>query len=476
MKTEGTMKKILCLIGWLLSIATGNAQQLMDGQVEVKNLQVVRNEGNLFVAMDVDLSALELKSSSEVILVPSVKEGEMTQELPAIRVMGRNRHYWHERNRTIFGEGEYVGREGKMDVVNYRAMIPFEKWMENAEVVMSDDLCGCAGVTLAQGLSPLLALDLGEKIFTPQFVYVQPAAEAVKTRELTGSAFIDFPVNRTEIHPDYRKNPEELQKIKNTIDVVKNDKDTRIVAITLKGYASPEGSYSNNTRLAKGRTAALRDYVKQQYAFSDDLLAMAYEPEDWDGLREYVAASTLAEKEGILELIDGDLESDPKNETIKRKYPTAYAFLLKECYPALRHSDYTVQYVIRAYTDVNEAREIFRTSPGKLSLQELYMVAGSYELGSAEFGEVFETAVRLYPDDAVANLNAANVAMNRKDFSHARTYLLKAGNSGEAEYARGMLAGLEGDYVSARAHLQKAQSMGVKDASAVLEQVEKLMK
>ncbi len=470
------MKKIQCLIALLLCVGMGYAQRLMNGQVEVKNIHVARSEGNLFVAMDVDLSTLQVKSNREIILIPAIKAGEAMQELPAIRVMGRNRHYWHERNRTLFEEGEYICRIGKTEVVNYRAVISFSSWMENAEVVMNEDLCGCAGESLTKGLSSLLALDLGEKVFMPYFVYVQPEAEAVKTRELTGSAFIDFPVNRTEIYPDYRKNPEELQKIRNTIDVVKNDADTRIVAITLKGYASPEGSYSNNTRLAKGRTAALKEYVQQQYAFADTLLAMDYEPEDWEGLRNYVAASTLAEKDAILALIDGDLQPDPKNEAIKRKYPAAYASLLKECYPALRHSDYTVKYVIRDYTDVDEAREVFRTSPAKLSLQELYMVAGSYEVGGEEYCQVFETAARLYPNDETANLNAANVAMSRKDLMGARAYLEKAGQSGEAEYARGVLAALEGDYAVARTHLQEAGTQGVKETAAALEQLEKLMK
>lgn len=63
----------------------------------------------------------------------------------------------------------------------------------------------------------------------------------VKMREMKGSAYIDFPVNRTEIHENYRSNYTELQKIRNTIDVVRNDADTRITSVFIKGYASPEG-------------------------------------------------------------------------------------------------------------------------------------------------------------------------------------------------------------------------------------------
>ena len=108
-----------------------------------------------------------------------------------------------------------------------------------------------------------------------------------------GSAFIDFPVNRTEIHESYRNNTAELNKILATIDAIRNDADTRILAVTIKGYASPEGPYERNVELSKGRTETLKEYVRRQYSFPDGLLSTDYEPEDWQGLERYVAHSEL---------------------------------------------------------------------------------------------------------------------------------------------------------------------------------------
>lgn len=71
------------------------------------------------------------------------------------------------------------------------------------------------------------------------------------------------------------------------------DKDVQFKAMTIKGYASPEGSYTNNVRLAKGRTATLKDYVLGQYSFPSSIIATSYEPEDWEGLRRYVENQTL---------------------------------------------------------------------------------------------------------------------------------------------------------------------------------------
>ena len=102
-----------------------------------------------------------------------------------------------------------------------------------------------------------------------------------------------------------------------------------------------------------------------------------------------------------------------------------YRFMLREWFPALRHSDYLVKYTIRNFT-VEEAKELIYTDPRQLSLEEMYRVAQSYEPGTPEFNEVFEIAVRMYPDDPVSNLNAANAALMRRDAEAAHRYLQKA--------------------------------------------------
>lgn len=44
----------------------------------------------------------------------------------------------------------------------------------------------------------------------------------------------------------------------------------------------------------------------------------------------------------------------------------------------------------------------------------MYLVANSYPKGGDDFIKVFDIAVRMYPDDEVANLNAAAVALSKK--------------------------------------------------------------
>ena len=150
----------------------------------------------------------------------------------------------------------------------------------------------------------------------------------------------------------------------------------------------------------------------------------------------------------------------------------AYRYVLAGIFPSLRRSEYQIDYTVREFT-VEEGREIIKTRPQQLSLSEMFAVANSYQIGSKEYNDVFETAVRLYSDDPVANLNAANIALSKKDLGSARNYLAKAGNSPEAIHARGVLNLMEGNLTEASKLLEQAKAAGVKDAAANLDELRK---
>lgn len=290
----------------------------------------------------------------------------------------------------------------------------------------------------------------------PHLQWIIPEAELEKVRYLQGSAYIDFVVSTTDIRPDYRQNRRELAKILGTIDSLKADADVSMDTIYIKGSASPESPYDNNTRLAKGRTQALKDYVSQLYRFDDNFILTTYEPEDWEGLRRFVETSNINHRQEILDIIDSDLEPDPKEKKIKTTYPEEYRFILETCYPALRHSDYRIIYKIRTFTDIEELKRVFREAPAKLSLREFFNLSSAYEPGSEDFIKIFEVAALVYPDNETANLNAANAALLAEDLEKAEDYLSKAGDTPESIYARAYLSALRQEYRTARTLFEQA--------------------
>ena len=311
--------------------------------------------------------------------------------------------------------------------------------------------------------------------FTPSYelAYIEPQAEKEKSRHLSGQAYLSFIINKTDIRRDYRNNAAELSKVEETINVVRKDPNTTITHIDIHGYASPEGSLANNTRLAEGRAQAFKDYVQQLIDLPASIFSVASTPEDWDGFIKLLQEPGVwsQESDQILAIAKSDAEPDVKERQLKQRYPAQWKQLLADVFPSLRHSDYKVSYTIRPFT-VEEARDIIRTKPQQLSLNEMFLVANTYAPGSKDYDEVFETAVRIYPDDETANLNAAIIALRKGDLSAAARYLEKAGESAEALNARGVLAAKQGDYSAAEAAFGLST---VKEAKHNLEELQRFL-
>jgi len=467
------MKRFIIITALTAGLASvSQALGAVDG-VSFDGVKMEHSGQYMSVGMTLDLSGLKVDGNRAVLLTPRLVNGMDSLELPSVGIYGRRRYYYYIRK----GESMLSGKDemsykaaDKPDSIAYSEVLAYQEWMNGAELTLHRSDYGCCNTLLAEQTFTLG--DYAEVAeFFPTLVYARPAAEKVKSRSLEGSAFIDFPVNRTVIDPGYRRNAVELGKIRGTIDSVRNDRDVTITQVWLKGYASPESPYAHNRELAIGRTEALKKYIRQLYSFNDSVIATDYEPEDWAGLRRYVEQSNIDHRQEILAIIDSDREPDAKEWKIKSAYPEEYRFLLQNCYPSLRHTDYRIAYTIRSYNDVDEIERIMHTRPQNLSLNEFNLVAQEYEPGSDEFTEVYETAVRMYPADESANLNAANAAMRRGDNVQAERYLAKAGDSPEAVYARGALAIRTGDYDTARRYLEQARRMGVKQAETTLGQL-----
>ena len=462
-------------IGNVLKTVAQNTKDITLG-VSIKSFNINREGKYLTVKMNLDLNKLDVDANRAVLLTPRLVNGTDSLDLPAVGIYGRRRYYYYVRNGigSISGESETIYRaSSKPDSVAYNNLAEYEKWMDGAMLKFHRSDWGCCHEIVAEyeGI-----LGRHREAFFPELIFVQPKAEIMKSRSLSGSAYIDFPVDQTVIYPDYRRNTTELGKIQATIDSVRNDKDVTITSVWLKGFASPESPYKHNTELAIGRTAALKKHIGQLYHFADSIIQTDYEPEDWAGLRRYVEQSKINYRAEILTLIDSDMEPDAKEAKIKRTYPNEYRFMLQNFYPALRHTDYRIDYNIRKFNKVEEIKRIMAEQPQKLSLNEFYLVAGKYEPGTDEFTDVFETAVRMFPNDEIANLNAANAAIRRDDFATARRYLDKAGDSAEAVYARGALAIREKDYDTARRYLGKAKEMGLEKATLTLKELDERQK
>ena len=409
-----------------------NGVHIANESITIENVRVKSMGKKVTLAMTVNLDKLKMGANNQFVLTPTITTENGEVEMPKMVISGRRQHIMKQRNeRKAKADEAYVVRRenGKPQQIEYLQSMSYDKRLGNYRVSISEDLCGC-GDSLDNNQYELA------EYHRPTAQYVRPEVVAEKIQELSKTAYIDFPVNRTELNPQYRRNPEQLDSIVRTIDALKADKNISVVGINIHGFASPEGRYESNDRLAQGRAQTLTEYVQRMVKLDKDIFTVSHTAEDWEGLRKFIAESNMEHKQQILSIAnDASLKDDEREARIKAEYTEEYKFLLAACYPALRHSDYHIKYKIRPF-NVDEAKELIKTRPQLLSQNEMFMVAQTYEPGSKEFSEVMEIAVRMYPNDPTANLNAACTRLNVGDAEGAKPYLDKAGNSPEAEAAR----------------------------------------
>ena len=474
-----TLRYILFALSLPLAVSV-SAQELAGSQVRIDNKAVsLGSDTQLLVGMDITVPAdMKLSTNSMLTLTPILmeKDGEgANKALPSIYVYGRTRQLVAERTGKIPADAFEVLRRDNGDdqVIRYTARVPYEKWMNGSDLKIMGMINGCANCLKEENIgyvSPILL-----KRYAPQPVptFVKPAAE-IKERNEKGNAYLDFPVNQTVIYPNYRRNPFELAEINRTINVVKDNPDTEITGIELHGYASPEGSYANNTRLAEGRSQALKNYIMKEYGLGEGMFKVQSTPEDWAGYRKYIESSDFAKKNEVLSIMDSDEKNlDTKEYRIKALDGQMYRTILNDCYPALRHTDYVIHYTVRPYS-VEEAKKLLKTRPQLLSLEEMYLVAQTYEEGSEDFNEVFDIAVRMYPNDPTANINAAAMELKRGNVDQAVRYLERSDKStAAAQNNQGVYHLLKGELDKAEECFKQAKNLGSPVAEANLEEVNK---
>lgn len=482
----------ICLLAVLcLNMVPAAAQtRSYDGTITVRPVQLEQKGEFLHIDIDFDMQDVKVKSTRGVDFIPQLVAPERTVNLPKVSVKGRDEYLAYERWIAVMSAKEkksydkpYTVEKGsklKNGVLPYRYVIRYEPWMENARLDVQRDECGCGEVKLmnVEHLVDKVTLErvLLPYVVTPHWAYLQPKAEEIKQRDIQAECFLDFEVNKINIRPEYMNNPQELAKIRKMIDELKSDPNVKVNRLDIIGYASPEGALAANKRLSEGRAMALRDYLASRYDFPRNQYYIIFGGENWEGLEKALETIEMEYKDEVLDIIQNiTVEKGRENKLMQLRGGVPYRYMLKYIFPSLRVAICKVNYEVRNF-NVDEAKVEIKSRPQNLSLNEMFLVANTYPAGSQEFIDVFETAVRMYPQDEIANINAATAALSRNDLYSAERYLgmvRSMKNLPEYNNAMGILMLLKGDYENGERFLKSASGMGLEAAGHNLEELAK---
>lgn len=472
------IKKAITLICVILCAAVGSAQQ----RVATSNIDVRSTDNYLTVSADIVLDSLRLDKNQQIFITPIIQSGSgASVDLPSVLVNGRNMHISYQRgvlrkfkeirSREIAKEVERAN--GKAQTVDYIARVPMQPWMRSnsASLAFVYDSCGC-GTAYAQSISPAIAI-FSNPVSKMQALMLTPEVTELPVEVHEGKARVQFEVNRTELHAEPYvcrsgqriDNRSQLGLIDDSVQYALTDKNVELAGIRLCGYASPESPYRHNEELADGRSRALAEYLAERYQLPKSSVKYSSVPENWAEFRVEVLNSNEIsdkEREQLLQLIDEPAATpedyDRKEKTLKtdprfaRLYRTK---ILPVWFPRLRATTFAIQTRLKPMSDA-ELAEVIMATPEKMSLNQMYRFALLYPEGSDDFNRVIEIALRHYPSDPTAIINAATAYVNHGEYDRARALLVKAGDTPEANNLRGIVATADERYDDAARYFEKA--------------------
>jgi len=477
----------------------GQQQSAPGNRVTFETKYMRRQGDSLVISMVIDMTRLDLATNSAQILTPVIGNDQEEIELPKLMIQGttRNKAFQRELELNDYAYEEFQSNP-PMDIVkpkgvyNYYFALPYEEWMSEAWLDVEEDLCGCGneakiartrvfdGLTAAPKAARATAT-ASAAASTPAYkvkpypAYIKPDVEPLKKRREIENAYLEFPRGKNDILPNFGNNARELAKIDKMINDISRNSDVSVQGIFMTGYASPESSLKFNNDLSRSRAEALRRYFMNNSSLPQALFDTRNGGEDWEEFQRLLEEYPLSHKNEIFHIIATIGNLDEREKAISKvgggiPYKTIY----DNIYPRLRRVVCEVDYTVRDFS-LEEAKENLAIAPQLLSLNEMYIVANTYEAGSPDFLRVFEVAREEFPDDPVANLNGAAAALAKGKLREAEKYL-KLSDPSTPEYANnmGLYLMIKGtDYREAERLLKRAEMAGIVEATANLRELKK---
>nr|WP_314996121.1 hypothetical protein [uncultured Prevotella sp.] len=238
-------------------------------------------------------------------------------------------------------------------------------------------------------------------------------------------ANVKFLINQANLRSNELKN----NSVKEFVAMLKRINADReglaIKNVEVKAYASPDGGYTFNDKLANKRQNVSEGYVKQQLKgnkMQADIDAH-YTAQDWEGFMKLVQASNIQDKDVILRVLSMYKDPQEREQQI-RNMSEGFRELADGILPELRRSRLIINYQVIGRSD-EQIKQQYAADPTKLSLEELlYLAALEDNVSTKE--AIYKKTTQLYSNDFRAYNNLAALALNKGDEATAERYLNQA--------------------------------------------------
>ena len=275
-------------------------------------------------------------------------------------------------------------------------------------------------------------------------------------------ANVKFLIGQAQLRKSELQNNSVQEFVRLLAEIAKDQEGKVLNGIEVSAYASPDGGYQLNEKLAGQREKVTGDYVQKQMknAKADAPVDTKYTAEDWEGFQELVAASDIQDKDVILRVLSMYKDPEEREQQIKA-ISSAFRELADGILPQLRRARMIANYELIGRDDEQILAQI-KDDPSKLSVEELLYGATLYDNDLNGAANAYQKAVDLYPNDARAYNNLATIAYKQGDYAKAKEWLQKAlrkdNKVAEANANLGLLALQAGNLSEAENYIARGSS------------------
>lgn len=272
-------------------------------------------------------------------------------------------------------------------------------------------------------------------------------------------ANIKFLINQANLRKSELKNNSVGEFVKLLKEINKDREGLNLQNVEIQAYASPEGGFKFNDKLANKRQNVSEKYVRKEMksAGVEGNLDAHYTAQDWKGFQQLVQASNIQDKDVILRVLSMYKDPQEREQQI-RNMSEGFRELADAILPELRRSRLIIHYETIGRND-EQIKAQYNEDAAKLSADELLYYA-TLEEDAAKKEEIYAKTAQLYTNDYRPLNNQAVMAFNRGDEAKAKELLAqaitKSNNAAEANATLGLIALKNGNVAEAENLIAKA--------------------
>jgi tetratricopeptide (TPR) repeat protein len=272
-------------------------------------------------------------------------------------------------------------------------------------------------------------------------------------------ANIKFLINQANLRKSELKNNSVGEFVKLLKEINKDREGLNLQNVEIQAYASPEGGFKFNDKLANKRQNVSEKYVRKEMksAGVEGNLDAHYTAQDWEGFQQLVQASNIQDKDVILRVLSMYKDPQEREQQI-RNMSEGFRELADAILPELRRSRLIIHYETIGRND-EQIKAQYNEDAAKLSADELLYYA-TLEEDAVKKEEIYAKTAQLYTNDYRPLNNLAVMAFNRGDEAKAKELLAqaitKSNNAAEANATLGLIALKNGNVAEAENLIAKA--------------------